>query len=229
MAARKQSKGNCVYCDKELSKGGMTKHLATCASRQVAIAKAEAGKGTSELLFHLRVQDSYRKDFWLDLEMRGSKALSHLDGYLRDIWLECCGHMSEFMLGSGRFAAQIGQQRKLTEVFKHQGDGLTHIYDMGTSSETIIQCVAVRQGKPLTSKPIVLMARNQKPDDRCIECGEPAAYLCPECLIEDGTWGTLCEKHAETHPHNGYGDPYELVNSPRMGMCGYSGPAEPPY
>ena len=26
-----------------------------------------------------------------------------------------------------------------------------------------------------------------------------------------------------------YGDPISLVNSPRLGMCGYDGPAEPPY
>jgi hypothetical protein len=132
MAQQKQSKGNCTFCDKELSKGGVTKHLATCVSRKAAIATAETGKGTTEILFHLRVQDAYRKEFWLDLEMRGSKSLNNLDSYLRSIWLECCGHMSEFLLGGGRFASQIGKQRKLNEVFQ-RGDTLTHIYDMGTS------------------------------------------------------------------------------------------------
>jgi hypothetical protein len=227
MAQQKQSKGNCAYCDKALSKGGVSKHLATCASRKVAIAKAETGEGTSETLFHLRVQDAYRKEFWLDLEMRGSKSLNHLDTYLRSIWLECCGHMSEFMLG-GNFSNQIGKQRKLSEVFQ-RGDTLTHIYDMGTSSETIVKLVGAREGKPLTTKPIVLMARNQIPDDKCIECGATAAYLCAECLIEDEVWGTLCAEHAEDHSHQNYGEPFPLVNSPRLGMCGYSGPADPPY
>lgn len=94
MAQRKQSKGTCAYCGKELSKGGITKHLTTCPQRQEAIANAEKKKGNSELLYHLRVQDAYRSEYWLDLEMRGSKTLQDLDTYLRSIWLECCGHMS---------------------------------------------------------------------------------------------------------------------------------------
>jgi hypothetical protein len=95
MANRKQSKGTCSYCGKEFSKGGASNHLAACPKRQEAIAKAEAGKGTPEPLYHLRIEGAYRKEFWLDLEMRGSKSLSNLDDYLRAIWLECCGHMSE--------------------------------------------------------------------------------------------------------------------------------------
>jgi hypothetical protein len=50
-----------------------------------------------------------------------------------------------------------------------------------------------------------------------------------ECQYEDEVWGTLCAEHAEVHPHDGYGEPMLLVNSPRVGMCGYTGPAEPPY
>ncbi|MGI0494834.1 hypothetical protein ACN4EG_23870 [Alkalinema pantanalense CENA528] len=228
MPQRKSSKGHCIFCQKEFSKVSITKHLATCAERTKAIERANAGKGTAEMLFHLRVQDAYRKEFWLDLEMRSTKSLKDLDTYLRGIWLECCGHLSEFLLGTGRFASQIGKQRKLQDVFQRT-DTLSHIYDFGTSSETIVKLVAVREGKPLTSKPILLMARNQRPEATCIECDQPAEYLCQECLIEDEVWGTLCAEHVESHPHDGYGDPIPLVNSPRLGMCGYDGLADPPY
>lgn len=81
---------------------------------------------------------------------------------------------------------------------------------------------------PLTARPMVLMARNVMPDATCIECGQPATRLCMECLEADEQ-GTLCEKHAGTHTHDDYDEPIELVNSPRVGMCGYTGPAEPPY
>jgi hypothetical protein len=205
----------------------MTKHLVTCPGRQEAIAKAEDKKGNSEELYHLRVQDAYSKDFWLDLEMRGSKSLQDLDDYLRAIWLECCGHMSQFSLEGG-FAREVGKRRKLGEVFK-LGSELTHIYDFGTSSETIVKGVAKREGKPTTSKPIALMARNNMPEYTCIKCDQPATHLCMECLAEDQTDGTLCDRHTKTHPHTNYGEPIPLVNSPRMGMCGYDGPAEVPY
>jgi hypothetical protein len=225
--ARKQSKGTCAYCGKELSKAGITKHLETCPQRQAVIATAEAKKGDSERLYHLRIQDAYRSEFWLDLEMRGSKTLRDLDNYLRAIWLECCGHLSQFSLG-GAFAQEIGKQRKLNDVFRAGGE-LTHVYDFGTSSETIVKCVEVREGKPTTNKAIALMARNTMPDYVCIKCGKPATHLCMECLIEDETEGTLCDQHTRNHPHDDYGEPIPLVNSPRMGMCGYDGPAEPPY
>lgn len=41
--------------------------------------------------------------------------------------------------------------------------------------------------------------------------------------------GTLCDVHDEDHPHTEYGELPPLVNSPRLGMCGYLGPANPPY
>ncbi|MDS4070322.1 MAG: hypothetical protein RKO24_11955, partial [Candidatus Competibacter sp.] len=89
--------------------------------------------------------------------------------------------------------------------------------------------VGTRQGKPTTTHPIALMARNLMPEAKCIQCDEPAAWLCMECLIEHEVWGTLCDKHAKTHPHDDYGEPIPLVNSPRLGLCGYDGPAKPPY
>jgi hypothetical protein len=226
MATRKQSRGVCTYCGKEASKAAMTKHLPTCSARQDIINAADKKQGGSELIYHLRVQDAYSKDFWLDLEVRGSKKLEDLDDYLRSIWLECCGHMSQFFLG-GPFSRQIGMKRTISEVFAG-GAAVTHIYDMGTSSETVLTCVGVRQGKPTTAHPIALLARNLMPEYPCIECDKTATHLCIECIYQD-TAGTLCAHHAKKHPHTDYGSPMVLVNSPRMGMCGYGGPAEPPY
>jgi hypothetical protein len=62
-----------------------------------------------------------------------------------------------------------------------------------------------------------------------MECDKRAAYVCMECIYEENASGFLCEEHVETHPHDDYGEPMGLYNSPRTGMCGYDGPAEPPY
>jgi hypothetical protein len=75
----------------------------------------------------------------------------------------------------------------------------------------------------------VLLARNMMPAAECVECGAPATFLCTECLTNYESPGVLCDEHARTHPHNEYGEPLRLVNSPRLGVCGYTGPAEPPY
>jgi hypothetical protein len=228
MPRGKQSKGTCAYCGTEIAKNGVTKHLSACSERQTAIQQAERKKSASETLYHLRVQDaSTGSDFWLDLEMRGSKTLKDLDFYLRGIWLECCGHMSQFSIG-GWQGEEIPKSRRVDQVFT-RGLELTHIYDFGTESVTLIKVVGAREGKPTTARPIALMARNLMPECECIECKQPAAWLCMECLIEEDVWGTLCDQDARSHEHDNYGEPIRLVNSPRLGMCGYEGPAEPPY
>jgi hypothetical protein len=227
MSARKQSRGPCTYCGREMARGGMARHLASCPQRKEATAAADKKSGRKATLYHLRVQDAFQGVFWLDLEMPGSRTLQDLDGYLRSIWLECCGHLSRFSIGGWR-GHEIDMDSRIDRVFQPDVS-LTHIYDFGTSSITTIKAVATREGKPTTKHPIALMARNTPPQETCIECGKPAAWLCMECTYEDEVWGTLCDQHAKIHPHEDYGEPIPLVNSPRVGMCGYAGPADPPY
>ena len=73
------------------------------------------------------------------------------------------------------------------------------------------------------------MARNSLPEASCIQFSCAALWFCMEFLYEEEESGTLCDEHAQGHPHADYGEPIPLVNSPRLGMCGYDGPAGPPY
>lgn len=227
MTRRKMTRGQCAYCGREMTKGGLTRHLADCPQRQAIIAAANSKSGKEQPIFHLQVQDANDGNFWLHLEMNGSATLKELDKYLRAIWLECCGHLSEFSYGDWD-ADPIAMSAKAEKVFQ-PGLQLTHIYDFGTSSETKITVHSVRQGKPTTKHPIALMARNDMPEEICMECDQPAAWYCAECRIEEEKSGMLCDEHVEEHPHENYGEPIALVNSPRLGMCGYDGPATPPY
>ena len=227
MARRKQSRGGCTYCGQEMTRGGMSRHLGTCAKRQEVITSGNQKRGRDRPLYHLQVQDAWTGDCWLHLEMPGSATLKDLDHYLRAIWLECCGHLSQFSIG-GWAGDEISMGTKVSRIFE-PGLVLTHIYDFGTSSETLIKVVSVREGKGTTRRPVALMARNNQPEVSCTECKRPASWLCMECLYEYDEPGTLCDEHAEIHPHEDYGEPVPLVNSPRVGMCGYVGPAEPPY
>lgn len=227
MAQSKQSRGTCQHCGAEIAKNGVSKHIASCAVWKEVIQKAELKKAKSQLLYHLRIQSADVADFWFDVEMNGNSTLGHLDDYLRKIWLECCGHLSEFYFGK-RYGEGIPIGARIAETFA-RAPQITHIYDFGTSSETLIKVVSVREGKPVKKNPIVLHVRNIMPPQECMECDKPAKWLCLECLYEDSLWGVLCDEHAETHPHKENEDPIALVNSPRLGMCGYTGPAKPPY
>lgn len=227
MARKQQSKGACAYCGREMTRSGMARHLQSCEKRLEVIAAADAKPGADGIFLHLQVQDAYGGPYWLHLEMDGAATLKKLDGYLRTIWLECCGHLSQFSTG-GWGGRQIGMGRKVGDVFRY-GTELTHIYDFGTSTETLIKAVDAREGRSTVRHPIALMARNDPPTFACMECGEAATSLCMQCVIEEERSGMLCEQHAEEHPHDDYGGLYAVVNSPRMGECGYDGPAEPPY
>jgi len=224
MPRKPENRGACIFCGETLLRRGIAKHLEKCPSYQQALAQSTQ---PLENIWRVRVQDAYDSDYWLELDLRGSASLTQLDKYLRAIWLECCGHLSEFNIG-GWGGMKVGKARKADDIFQ-PGLILHHIYDFGTSSETDIRVQDTRQAIPLSKHPITLLARNLPPQFACQECGQPAAWLCMECQIEHGKPGMLCATHTKKHPHQNYGEPIEIVNSPRMGMCGYTGPAEPPY
>ncbi len=227
MPRTKQSRGECKFCGREMTKGGLTRHFPKCTKYQKTIEEANKKAGKKHKIYHLLISDTWQKDFWLHLEMTGSAELEDLDNYLRAIWLECCGHLSQFSIGGWR-GDEIPMDTPVNRVFD-KGIELIHIYDFGTSSETLTKVIGERQGKPLTKQPIFLMARNQLPEVACMECDQNASWLCMECVSEHDKPGLLCDRHVKKHPHDDYGEPVPLYNSPRVGMCGYDGPAEPPY
>ena len=236
MANRTQTRGDCVYCGKEMTRSGLARHLGVCAQRQEAIAAADRQAGRNQTLYHLQVQDAWGGAYWLHLEMRGSATLEALDSYLRAIWLECCGHLSAFEIGDVHYTQLFGDSMgfgieksmkvQIQKLFA-PGMQIPYEYDFGTTSELVIKVVGERQGKATTKNPVALMARNKFQPPPCAECGQPAEWVCVECVWEDESSAMFCQEHADEHEHEDMLMP--IVNSPRTGMCGYNGPAEPPY
>jgi predicted RNA-binding Zn-ribbon protein involved in translation (DUF1610 family) len=92
-----------------------------------------------------------------------------------------------------------------------------HEYDFGSTTQLDMMCISERQGN---LKKIKILARNNLPDFMCVSCGKPATSVCAQCL-EEGP-GFLCEKCAKKHKC-GEEMLLPVVNSPRMGVCGYTG------
>ena len=155
MPRKTASNGQCVYCGKVITSSVATRHLSTCPKRLAIIEDAERNepksktKSKSGTLLHLRVKGEGRTDYWLNLEARGSSTLDDLDGYLRAIWLECCDHLSMFTTG-GWSGEELDMEAKLSEVFEPEVE-LTHLYDFGTTSTTLVKCVAVHRATPRPS------------------------------------------------------------------------------
>src|ERR1035438_1184125 len=98
------SVGKCYLCNETFKKAAMTRHLAKCAGPAVPPAAATAVEARTGASFHLLVEGRYATAYWMHLAVPAAATLIKLDQFLRDIWLECCGHMSSFGIGGNRYS-----------------------------------------------------------------------------------------------------------------------------
>ena len=156
MGRRVRTRGDCVYCGREMTASGMTRHMQSCAERRKAIEQADSAGETAQAMFHLKVQDKYGLGCWLHLEMCGSAILKDLDHYLRRIWLECCGHLSAFSIqgtrytqlfpGSFEFENEAAMDIRADRVFS-TGLEMSYEYDFGSTTDLVIGVVGPAPGQ----------------------------------------------------------------------------------
>ena len=215
-----RSQGICSLCRKQCGKAAMIRHLKSCAPRH------DLPVGEPETLYHLRVASGIPL-YWLDLEAEESATLFDLDQFLREIWLECCGHMSAFHLAGVEYLVYVGEpfghlheqhdmEVELAEVLT-PGLEFEYTYDFGTSTRLRLRAVGTRRG--VAESPLTLLARNEPPVWPCGLCGRPATGLCSLCLAE-GTTAFWCAEHCREHACSA-GALLAVTNSPRMGVCAY--------
>lgn len=187
----------------------MVPHLATCvASNDKA--------GPSKPLIVLRIDAAYEPRYWVYVEARADARLRQLDSFLRHLWLECCGHMSAFYIDR----RELPMSTIVGFAFRHTGTKVGYEYDFGSTTSLKGQVLSSREGS-IGRQPVRLLARNEPLTWPCARCCAPAATVCPFCLDADD--GLFCDMHAETHEHAGEEAYLPVVNSPRMGVCGYTG------
>lgn len=222
--------GKCVFCGETFSKVAMGRHLDKCAQREALI---ESAKSRKTRLFHISVQGRYAPEYWLHLEAVAGTRLKVLDSFLRGIWLECCGHLSVFTIEGERYLSCVdgdllpdsGEEKdmnvKVVDVLR-TGSRFIHEYDLGTTTELALRVLSEREGKPI-SKPIQIMARNDPPVLFCSSCSKTATKVCSQCIYTGEGW--LCDDCAKDHKC-GEDMLLPVANSPRVGMCGYTGDGE---
>ena len=154
--------------------------------------------------------------YWLDLAAPREAKLEQIDKLLRNVWLECCSHLSEFSAGQ----REVSMATRTGDAFSSVGSRLEYVYDFGSSTELVVSLSGIIEGHP--GKAVRVVARNEPPAWICDVCGAPATALCPECVYEGN--GFCCAEHASSH-ECGEDMLLPVVNSPRMGVCAYTGPA----
>ncbi len=211
----------------------MTVHLQTCPPEHDAHVEARKPKASEISLFHILVEGKGMREYWLHLDVPSTARLKTLDEFLRDIWLECCGHLSQFTIEGIDYLSYSdpyerdydtqSMNARLADVLE-PGKTFKHEYDFGTTTYLTLQVKAERTG--LSRRPLVrLLARNDPLDWRCAVCGKPATQVCGRCIYSDSpAW--YCDDCQSQHPcPEGYDEAYFLpvANSPRVAMCGYAG------
>jgi len=226
---RQMSKGICQLCQATFSKAAMTRHLEACKQKHAG-SKTPSGKGRLQKtrLLHLVVEGRYRPEYWMHLEVPAHATLEDLDRFLRHTWLECCGHLSAFTIQGETYSTSAlgpyeemedeGMDVALGEVLS-PGVKFSHEYDFGTTTELSLKVVSEREGD-VRGKAVRLLARNEAPVIPCGSCGKIATQVCSNCIWEGEGW--VCKGCAGEH-ECGEEMLLPVVNSPRVGMCGYTG------
>ncbi len=227
--ATRTSTGTCSFCGNSYGKSGMARHLKACKARAAISGDQAATTGRRPRKisgFHLVVEGLGVPGYWMHLEVPANQQLGDLDDFLRDTWLECCGHLSAFAIEKVSYvSAPMGE-------FEDRGMGVAlsrllrpgmrflHEYDFGDTTGLSLRVIS--EGE-MAGREIRLMARNDAPALPCSECGSPSAKICSECVWDDQ--GLLCDECAGKH---GCDEEMLLpvVNSPRTGMCAYTGESE---
>ena len=224
--ARTTSKGKCSFCGEVFAKAAIGRHLAGCAARQAAESADPTAPATPRL--HLVVEGRGMPMYWMHLAMPTTTTLTALDHFLRDQWLECCGHLSAFRIGGASYASSVDRswgmddramgRVKLADVVG-EGAKFGYEYDFGSTTELTLRVLGAA-GSAAKSRAIQILAQNEPPPIACDECGQPATQLCTQCM--DADTGRFCDQHAKAHRCDEEMF-LPVVNSPRCGVCGYEG------
>lgn len=213
--AGKTPKATCVLCKSRFTATGMTRHLRSCIPKDLE-NQTKKQKLNSQPFFHLLVAGYYQPEYWMHLKVAGNAKLSDLDKFLRDTWLECCGHMSAFSYRKN----ELAMGRKVKDILS-PGMELLHEYDFGSTTELSVKVIAQYHGVLDRNRSVQILARNDPPEIICDECGEsPAVQICTDCQWDGIGW--LCVLCAANH-ECGEDRMLPVVNSPRTGVCGYVG------
>ncbi|MDI6722395.1 MAG: hypothetical protein QMD97_02455 [Candidatus Aenigmarchaeota archaeon] len=225
--ALKMTKGKCGYCFQMISGSDIDNHITTCIKSPYRDAPKSKKGGD---VFLIGVQCADLPLYWMFVEAKTDAALEKLDQFLRKTWLECCGHLSRFVINGVSYEIYRGDDDDYGEesmtmkvpMGKILGVGKVfhHEYDYGTTTYLQLKVFAMRHGT--LGKPIIHVARNEPPEWKCAFCKNPATEVCGICGL--GTRTVLCQKCLARHScTKEEGMALPLVNSPRTGQCGYTG------
>ena len=272
MEEKLSSVGKCLFCNKTFTKAGINRHLSTHLKEKTTGSEFDCSFLVKVELNKHWGSTPYFLSLWID----GNTPFKSLDLFLRQIWLECCGHLSTFIdpdlrksglyvsdimydygddeddegdedegdededdeddddddsiasyrgldIFSEEFPGEIPMDVKVQRFFC-KGKVLEYEYDFG--STTALTLTVVEEYAMKAKQDIVLLSRNEPTLIKCTICKKAAAtQLCPYCCYEgiEAFCDKCAPKHVKKCKNFDVETSFPIVNSPRMGVCGYVG------
>ena len=237
------SLGTCALCENMVNDITASGHLIECIAQQNLPAPSGTDPPGYDQSLNLSVHDGNGL-YWMELAVRANTTLRQLDDFLRGMWLECCGHLSEFTILGTRYSnlapnpddpnpAAIRADYWMEDDEEHMDVAVANVmpvdalvsyeYDYGSTTELFVENLG-RHGdlvgllhprQPWHGDHIAVLARNE-PDEECVACGETARW---RLLAQDSDAREPIPFCDGCRPGAGR---YQLVmNSPREGTDCY--------
>ena len=99
--------GMCHICQQTVAGHRIRRHLSRCIPARVGLTMVQDPLShISQRSAHISVR-APGKPHWLELGVRCDVTLRELDKFLRSAWLECCGHLSHFLIDDVIYSVMV--------------------------------------------------------------------------------------------------------------------------
>lgn len=221
-----KTNGICSLCGGVFGKTAMKKHIVQCLQKHPFRKPSGFPVPIQTRLFTVLVMGSFLHEYWMYIEVPSNSLLRGLDNFLRNTWVECCGHLSAFTINGMRYMSETDEYFKEDKSMNYvidkvliPGQEFSYEYDFGSPTQLELKVVHDREVED-SGRSIEILARNEAPLVRCDSCGKIATHICRNCSNSGHGW--VCDDCAPDHDC-GEDLLLRVVNSPRVGVCGYTG------
>lgn len=199
------SLGMCNLCQDMVNDLDASGHLIECVAGEGLPKSSGSDPPGHDQSLHLSVHDGSGL-YWMELAVRADTTLRQLDEFQRGMWLECCGHLSEFKIRGTRYSNlapnpddpdadfiradywmeddEVHMDVAVADVMP-EGVEVSYAYNYGSTTELYLEnrgrhgylVSLLHPRQPWHGDRVEVLARNE-PDEECVACQDRRAGGC---------------------------------------------------
>lgn len=195
--------GRCYYCNKELTERTIKRHAKSCSVMKKSIEeKMNQAKEVREQ-FIISMKDKYNPSLYcIYVSIDAKLQLQHLDKFIRNIWVECCGHLSAFHIDEEIYHDNSDEQYEMNFYLKdvlNINKKFEYEYDFGSTTYLTLEVVDIIQ-VPSEFSQVEVIARNNPEEGKLNNSPR------------DGVCGYIGNKDSEKEYLPGNNNKYKVSN-----------------